>query len=90
MVVHLLSFDSRMRCYCCRAQFTLTSLQKGFIGLMFSFFAYLSVYLFFYFQSWIISLSIALIAPGLINFFIIKYANLKLVGLKAEMKKKGL
>jgi hypothetical protein len=84
--------NNRIRCKSikCTAQYKFKSMMKFTISFLSSLFLTIAFYCGFFLKSWLAFLIVGLIAPLVLNYMVLKFGKLKLVGLKAELKKKGV
>ena len=82
--------NKRLRCTNdkCIAQYEITPIYKFLSHLISSFLAFVSFYLSLIYLNWLIFVFLGIILPVCIHFLVLKIGKLKLVGFKAELKKK--
>ena len=82
--------NKRLRCTNdkCIAQYEITPIYKFLSHLLSSFLVFMSFYLSLIYLNWLIFVFFGIILPVCIHFLVLKTGKLKLVGLKAELKKK--
>ena len=88
--INLFDENKRIRCFSvkCTAQYEIISVYKFMAHLISSLLLFLSFYLSLAFQSWVIFICVGIIIPIFIQYLLVTKGELKLVGLKAELKKK--
>ena len=82
--------SKRLRCTNdkCIAQYEITPIYKFFSHLISSLLAFVSFYLSLIYLNWLIFVFLGIVLPVCIHFLVLKVGKLKLVGLKAEIKKR--
>ena len=83
-------FSKEFRCGKCRSEFVLTGVSKFIRAFTVDFMLWFGVILGLITNSWLIGIFCSLVLPILGYTYTTKYSKLKLVGLRAKIKEKGL
>ena len=86
--LNLFELDKRTRCDKCRSEFEFISPLRWIESILTTITILASVSLLLYINNWILVLLIMVASLIVTSYLIMKYGSLKLVGLKAELKKK--
>jgi general stress protein CsbA len=91
-IIHLNLFDldKRTRCDKCRCEFEYISPLRWIESVLTTIVILATFSLLLYLNNWILALIIIVFSLTITSYLIMKYGALKLVGLKAELKKKGI